>query len=134
MGRGTKRLMGIGYIQLALTHCTNIYQTPTTERGKEVPVDELVTVLRLSLPTQSHHQLPESSHAPPSEFCLSHSFPESPGTDGQLLELKRKRGVFQKEECLSHKQSSQKSWLRWAGVVVINLAIPDVFKITFSLL
>ena len=43
--------MGIGYIQLALTHCTNIYQTPTTERGKEVPVDELVTVLRLSLPS-----------------------------------------------------------------------------------
>lgn len=105
MGRGTKRLVGIGYIQLALTHCTNIYETPTTDREKEVPVDESVSVLRLSLPTQSHHQLPESSHVPPSEFCFSHSFLEPPGTDGQLLELKRKRGVFQKEECLSHKQS-----------------------------
>lgn len=105
MGRGTKRLVGIGYIQLALTHCTNIYETPTTDREKEVPVDESVIVLRLSLPTQSHHQLPESSHASPGEFCFSHSFPEPPGTDGQLLELKRKRGVFQKEECLSHKQS-----------------------------
>ena len=78
---------------------------PLPQREKEVPVDESVTVLRLSLPTQSHRQLPESSHAPPREFCLSHSFLESPGTDGQLLALKRKRGVFQKEECLSHKQS-----------------------------
>lgn len=104
MGRGTERQVGIGYIQPALTHCTNTYQTPTTER-EEVPVDESVTVLRLSLPTQAHRQLPESSHAPPREFCLSHSFLESPGTDGQLLALKRKRGVFQKEECLSHKQS-----------------------------
>lgn len=92
---------------------------------------ESVTVPRLSLPAQSHRQLSESSHAPPRELCLSHSFLESPGTDGQLLALKRKRGVFQKEEFLSHKQSEQKSWLRWAGVVIINLAIPDVFKIRF---
>lgn len=64
MGRGTKRLVGIGYIQLALTHCTNIYETPTTDREKEVPVDESVTVLRLSLPTQSHHQLQELAICP----------------------------------------------------------------------
>lgn len=70
MGRGTKRLVGIGYIQLALTHCTNIYETPTTDREKEVPVDESVIVLRLSLPTQSHHQLPESSHARPVSFAF----------------------------------------------------------------
>lgn len=108
MGRVTKRLVGICYIRLALAHCTNVYHASTTERAQAVPVDESVPVLRLSLlppHPKSHRQFPESSRAPPNLFCLSHSFLESSGTDDQLLEPKKRRGVFQKEECLSRKQS-----------------------------
>lgn len=125
--------MGIGYIQLALTHCTNIYQTPATERGKEVPCGWV------SHCPEAQPPHPVSSPAPwvipcPTQWVLP--FPQFSWISWDRWPaswMKRKRGVFQRGSASSISKAHRRV-AQMGGVVVINLAIPDVFKITFSLI